>query len=66
MWSFFYGYCRRVLREIIGDDELFIVPPEEVCGYCWEEKCFRFNHKIMMKVQESPPSIMVTRNLWSA
>jgi hypothetical protein len=42
------------------------VPPEEVCGYCWEEKCFRFNHKIMMKVQESPPSIMVTRNLWSA
>jgi len=26
----------------------------------------RFNHKIMIKVQESPPSIMVTRNLWSA
>jgi hypothetical protein len=25
-----------------------------------------FNHKIMIKVQESPPSIMVTRNLWSA
>jgi hypothetical protein len=25
-----------------------------------------FIHKIMIKVQESPPSIMVTRNLWSA
>jgi hypothetical protein len=33
MWSFFYGYCRGVLHDIIGDDELFIVPPEEVCGW---------------------------------
>jgi hypothetical protein len=29
-------------------------------------KVFRFNHIIMINVQESPPSIMVTRNLWSA
>jgi hypothetical protein len=27
---------------------------------------FRFNDKIMIKLQESPPSIMVTRNIWSA
>jgi hypothetical protein len=27
---------------------------------------FGFNHKIMIKVQESPPSIMVTKNLWFA
>jgi len=36
----------------------------------WEVLCvgkgFGFNNKIMIKVQESPPSIMVTRNLWSA
>jgi hypothetical protein len=25
-----------------------------------------FNHKIMIKIQESSPSIMVIRNLWSA
>jgi len=38
------------------------VPLDEV--WCW--KIFGFNHKIMINVQESPPSIMVTRNLWSA
>jgi hypothetical protein len=27
---------------------------------------FGFNHKIIIKVQESQPSIMITRNLWSA
>jgi hypothetical protein len=27
---------------------------------------FGFNHKIIIKVQKSPPSIMVTMNLWSA
>jgi hypothetical protein len=27
------------------------------------ERVFGFNHKIMIKVQESLPSIMVTRNL---
>ena len=27
-------------------------------------RVFEFNHKIMINVQESPPSIMVTRNLW--
>jgi hypothetical protein len=42
------------------------VPPEKVCDCCREEKGFRFNHKIMMKVQELPPSIMITRNIWSA
>jgi hypothetical protein len=46
-----------------GDNELF-VPPDEVC--CWEGKGFEFNHKVMIKVQELPPSIMVTMNLWSA
>ena len=25
-----------------------------------------FHHKIMIKIQESSPSIMVIRNLWSA
>ena len=29
-------------------------------------RVFGFNHKIMIIVQESPPSIMVARNLWSA
>jgi hypothetical protein len=49
----------------MGDDEVFVVPLDEVCVY-WEE-FFEFNHKIMIKVQESPPSInMVTRNIWSA
>jgi hypothetical protein len=32
---------------------------------CVLGRFFVFNHKIMIKVQESPPSIMVTRNLWS-
>jgi hypothetical protein len=27
---------------------------------------FGFNHKIMINIQESSPSIMVTRKLWSA
>jgi len=31
-----------------------------------KEKCFGFNHKILIKIQESSPRIMVTRNLWSA
>ena len=33
---------------------------------CVLGRVFVFNHKIMIKVQELPPSIMVTRNLWSA
>jgi hypothetical protein len=41
----------------MGDDEVFVVPLDEVCVY-WEE-FFRFNYKIMINVQESPPSIMV-------
>jgi hypothetical protein len=41
------------------------VPPGVRCVVCWEG-FFGFNHKIMIKVQESPPSIMVTKNLWSA
>jgi hypothetical protein len=28
-------------------------------------RVFKFNHKIMIKIQESPPNTMVTRNLWS-
>jgi hypothetical protein len=44
---------------------------EILCRASWCEvlcvgKGFRFNHKIMINIQESPPSIMVTRNLWSA
>jgi hypothetical protein len=44
---------------------------EALCRASWCEvlcvgKGFGFNHKIMINVQESPPSIMVTRNLWSA
>jgi hypothetical protein len=46
-----------------GDNELF-VPLDEVC--CWEGKGFEFNHKVMVKIQELPPTIMVTTNLWSA
>jgi hypothetical protein len=30
--------------------------------YCWEGEGFGFNHKFMIKVQKSSPSIMVTRN----
>jgi hypothetical protein len=41
----------------------FIVPPEGVC-VIGKENEFGFNHKIMIKVQESPSIIMVTRNLW--
>jgi hypothetical protein len=37
------------------------VPPDEGC--CVLGRFSEFNHKIMIKVQESPPSIMVTRNL---
>jgi hypothetical protein len=33
---------------------------------CVLGRVFVFNHKIMIKVQESPPSTMVTRNLWFA
>jgi hypothetical protein len=40
------------------------VPPDEGC--CVLGRFFVFNYKIMIKVQESPPSIMVTRNLWFA
>jgi hypothetical protein len=40
------------------------VPPVVRCGVLG--RFLGFNHKIMIKVQESPPSIMVTRNLWSA
>jgi hypothetical protein len=32
---------------------------------CVLEIGFGFNHKIIINVQESSPSIMVTRNLWS-
>jgi hypothetical protein len=42
----------------MGDDEVFVVPLDEVCVY-WEE-FFEFNHKIMIKVWESPHSIIVT------
>jgi hypothetical protein len=41
----------------------FIVSPEELC-VVW--KVFGFYHKIMIKVQELPPYIMVVRNLWFA
>jgi hypothetical protein len=34
-----------------------------VCVCVCVGKVFRFNHIIMINVQESPPSIMVTRNL---
>jgi hypothetical protein len=40
----------------------FILPLEEMCVV---GKVFRFNHKIMIKVQESPPCVMVDKNLWS-
>ena len=40
------------------------MPPGVKCDVLG--RFFGFNHKIMIKVQESPPSIMVTRNLWSA
>ena len=48
-----------------GATQGFIVPLEEVCVIRKGNE-FGFNHKIMIKVQESPPSIIVTRNLWSA
>ena len=34
-----------------------------LCEVLCVEKGFGFNYKIMIKVQDSPPSIMVTRNL---
>jgi hypothetical protein len=33
------------------------------CVRCCIGKVFGFNHKIMINIQESSPSIMVTRNL---
>jgi hypothetical protein len=48
-----------------GATQGFIVPLEEVYVISKGNE-FGFNHKIMIKVQESSPSIMVTRNLWSA
>ena len=50
--------CRLAIAEAPG------VPPDEGC--CVLGRVYGFNHKIMIKVQKSPPSIMVTRNLWSA
>jgi hypothetical protein len=50
---------------MLGATASLFVPPEKVC-VCWEGKYFGFNHKIMIKVQESPPNIMVTKNLWYA
>jgi len=40
-----------------------------ICAFWWgivvrKKKDLWFNHKIMIKVQESPLNIMVTRNLW--
>ena len=37
-----------------------------LCEVLCVGKGFGFNYKIMINVQESLPSIMVTRNLWSA
>jgi hypothetical protein len=48
-----------------GDAEALVVPPEKVLCCVGKRKGFGFNHKIMINVQESPPSIIVTRNLWS-
>jgi hypothetical protein len=47
----------------VGAMTRFIVSPEEMC-VVW--KLFGFYHKIMIKVQELPPYIMVVRNLWFA
>jgi hypothetical protein len=42
---------------------IFIVCHDEVCVLLG--RVFGFNHKIMIKVQELPSSIMDIRNLWS-
>jgi hypothetical protein len=49
---------------MLGATRSFIVPLEEVC-VIGKGNEFGFNHKIMIKVKKSLPSIMVTRNLWS-
>ena len=53
-----YTVCRRCDVKPVGKH---FVPPERCVG---KGNRFRFNYKIMIKVQESSPSIIVTRNLW--
>jgi hypothetical protein len=52
-----------VRRDVVSDDEALC---HASLMRCCVGKVFGFNHKIMINVQESLPSIMVTRNLWSA
>jgi hypothetical protein len=63
---FYFGPCpsnlSRGARRRLATAEALVVPPGVRC--CALGRFFGFNHKIMIKVQESPPSIMVTRNLW--
>jgi len=57
-----HGCCGG--RDIVWQRwRLFVVPPSVRC--CVLVRFFGFNHKIMINIQESLPSIMVTRNLWS-
>jgi hypothetical protein len=58
-------YMSRGGRDVVWRQwRLSVVPPGVRCRVL--ERVFEFNHKIMIKVQESPPNIMVSKNLWSA
>jgi hypothetical protein len=54
----------RGARRRLATAEALVVPPGVRC--CVLGRFFGFNHEIMINVLESPPNIMVTRNLWSA
>ena len=64
MYFFHYG-CRGGMptRRRLATAEALVVPLVWCVVF---GKVFRFNHKIMINIRESPPSIMVTRNLRSA
>jgi hypothetical protein len=49
----------RCATTLLAMTEAFIMPMMRYCV----RKAFGFNHKIMINVQESPPTIMITRNL---
>ena len=70
MWKKIHKSLELIIQNVAGGRRRLAtteapgVPPGVRCGVLG--RFFGFNHKIMIKVQKSPPSITVTRNLWSA
>ena len=68
-FNLFFGFSCKLLWIVAGSRRNIIWRQRRLWS-CFLIRCcvgnvFRFNHKIVINVQESPPSIMVIRNLWS-